>query len=161
MKTTSSKFLKVLLPVVVLLIMLSGCDEVIFKFYKPYLGKRPIDQPGSSWSSQEGTITFTVDEDSIGRGKMTVSGEEIEMCFITGLGVSIEISSPDMKTIYEKWLGDFKNDKSFVATVNKSTYFEEGMEITFNRVDTLEETACEDAYLPGTTDALAWGDRRV
>ena len=116
-------------------ITLSGCHLL----YKSWTGKRPCDQPDTSWISEDGSIYFHVGENII--GTMQVDGENIDVYISMGLGATIRIyplSSLQGNAVkgecFEEWIGKFKKDE-FTAKVLESTYFEEGQKIKFYRVD--------------------------
>ena len=118
-------------------ITLSGCHLL----YKSWTGKRPCDQPDTSWISEDGSIYFYVDEGHRSTGTMQVDGENIDVYVAMGLGATIRIyplSSLQGNTVkgecIEEWIGKFKKDK-FTAKVLETTYFEEGQKIKFYRVD--------------------------
>ena len=104
-----------------------------------------VRQPDTRWESEDGTITFYVDENCVATGTILINGEEVEICLLEGPLRSVELdvfpidivetgitSSEDR---YEHWLCSYKSEKRFVATVKNTTYFEEGQKITFHRVD--------------------------
>lgn len=104
-----------------------------------------VRQPNTKWVSEDGTITFYVDENCVATGTMLIDGEEIEILLREGPLRSVELGvypidyferedrSPEDK--YEHWLCAYKSAKRFIATVKTTTYFEEGQKITFHRVD--------------------------
>lgn len=109
---------------------------------------RPVDQPGSKWRSEDGSIYFEVgdwsSESLAGIGKMKIGEEEtLDIYVATGLGSDIVIYplenvTPEgvVKLPYiEYWIGDFHRKDRFTATVKKTTYFSVGEKVKFYRVD--------------------------
>ena len=119
-------------------ITLSGCHLL----YKSWTGKRPCDQPNTSWVSEDGSIYFHVDKEQQATGEMIVNKERIQFVFVNGPGIEMriydiksnEFEIRQAKYQYEHWIGKFKKDE-FTAKVLETTYFEEGQKIKFYRVD--------------------------
>ena len=134
-----------LITVVVLFIALTLYGMYIYR----YEGKRPIDQLGRSWISEDGSIILNTDENQETTGSMTIDGVEIPFLFVDGQGEVIYIDSIEAKDrlglypeeTYEKWIGDFIWKDKFTVTVEKTTYFEVGQKITFYRVDDEEDSS--------------------
>ena len=105
--------LKALVIVYLISTLFSGC------FYRYYFDKRPCDQPGSSWASEDGTITFSVDESGAGYGSMVISGESIPIHIGIGPACQIGIYYDETNeygaywNIIEEWNGDFFYDDHF------------------------------------------------
>lgn len=124
-----------------------GCLAIVLTctgcFYKNWIGKRPCDQPGTKWVSEDNRIQFSVDENQLAVGIMKIDKNEIEILFTNGPSIEVDIYSRAAigrldyypEEHYEYWIGDFKNKDQFTATVKKTTYFEIGQKITFYRVD--------------------------
>ena len=131
-----------------LLICLFGVVLYGMYIYR-YEGKRPIDQLGRSWISEDGSIILNTDENQETTGSMTIDGVEIPFLFVDGQGEVIYIDSIEAKDrlglypeeTYEKWIGDFIWKDKFTVTVEKTTYFEVGQKITFYRVDDEEDSS--------------------
>ena len=134
--------MKKIICIVLILVMsfsLYGC------FYRAYLGKRPSDQPGTEWVSEDGSIIMR-SVDNVVVGTMTFDDKVIDVHITndspTGtwlylypasvLDEGVIITSP-----YEKWSCSYKSKEKFVATVKETTFFEEGQTITFRRVDSV------------------------
>ena len=134
-----------LITVVVFFIALALYGMYIYR----YEGKRPIDQPGRSWISEDGSIILNTDENQETTGSMTIDGVEIPFLFVDGQGEVIYIYSIDARNRdvlypedkYETWMGSFNRKDKFTVTVEKTTYFEVGQKITFYRVDDEEDSS--------------------
>lgn len=136
---------KIITIILVCLIPISFFNFFVF-IYKPSEGRCPLDQWGSEWESEDKAISFAVDDHGFGIGKMSV-GEESMDIFMTGSFTdeifvyplsevsSIEqIQDDEHPKHLEDWQGiSWRKDK-WVIIVEKTTYFEEGQEITFKRV---------------------------
>ena len=102
-------------------------------------------QPNTKWLSEDGIITFCVDDSGKTTGTMQINGEEIEIYATEGplnsttlhiFPIAVlqdEMISEEDK--YEYWTCSYKSEERFIATVKTTTYFEEGQKITFHRVD--------------------------
>lgn len=122
--------------------------------------KRPDEQQLSQWESSDGTIQFEVKcgyykdvEILHGERKIPmrdyiipilgitkVNGEDIEFYAEFGTGEMriyppecLELTIKDIDAHYEILKCSFRTDKHFVATVEESTYLEEGQKIHFYR----------------------------
>ena len=122
--------------IIVVIVMLCGCQ------YKEYFGNRPCDQPETKWVSEDGTIVFSVGENSLSTGTIQVGDTEIDVFISIGPATQIQVyplESVDGNTVngfpFETWHGDFKHDNRFTATIEETTYFEVGERIVFHRVD--------------------------
>ena len=122
--------------------------------------KRPDEQYFSQWESKDGTIQFEVksgySQDTVVThgdrtipmreyivpifGTMKVNGEDIE--FYVEFGTEemliyppecLEVTTKDIDAHYEILRCRFITDSHFVATVEESTYLEEGQKIHFYR----------------------------
>lgn len=119
----------------------------VLTHYKSYLGKRPCDQPGTVWKSNNGAITFSIDDLGAGTGTINHNGETVDIAVeigpATGLDVyplSSVVRDGDIRTIsgdarLEHWVGTFKKDSEFTAEVKESTYYDIGDKIHFYRLD--------------------------
>lgn len=117
----------------------------IFTNYKTYLGKRPCDQPGTVWKSDDGAITFSIDESGVGKGWIDIHGESVPIVVLIGPATGVDIyplssivqNNETMEvfgnTCLEHWLGTFKKDSEFIAVVEDSTYYSIGDRIYFYR----------------------------
>lgn len=110
-------------------------------FYKSYYGKRPCDQPYSQWISEDGQITFSIDENGAGTGVILIDNEKINIHI--GIGPATEFKIYTLESVkgnvrterfFEYWVGDFREYDNFTATVKETTYFNVGDEITFYRI---------------------------
>lgn len=129
-----------LITVVVLFIALTLYGMYIYR----YEGKRPSDQPGTEWISEDGSIKFYVDENLYATGSMNIKDTEIPFIFSGEIrGERIHIYAIEAKgreglypeERYETWRGNFKRKDKFTVTVEETTYFKVGQKITFYRVD--------------------------
>ena len=130
-----------------LLICLFGV--VLYGMYiNLYKGNRPCDQPGTEWVSEDGSIEIYVDENQYATGSMNIKGTEIPFIFSGEIrGERIHIYAIEAKgreglypeERYETCRGNFKRKDKFTATVEKTTYFKVGQNITFYRVDDEED----------------------
>ena len=130
-----------------LLICLFGVVLYGMYIYR-YEGKRPSEQPGTDWISEDGSIKFYVDENLYATGSMNIKDTEIPFIFSGEIrGERIHIYAIEAKgregwypeERYETWRGNFKRKDKFTVTVEKTTYFEVGEKITFYRVDDEED----------------------
>ena len=120
---------------------------LIFSRQRWYHGKRPVDQPGSVWVSEDSNITIIVGSDDVFRDSYAIvkNGDETItfLCAFSGITTELELCSTDAREdgltstdeIYERWYGEVIFSDRFTATVEKTTYFEEGQKIKFYRVD--------------------------
>ena len=105
----------------------------------------PMSQPGTKWTSEDGSIVFYVEEFGIATGTMRINGVDVEIFLNMGVVNSwtIEIYPISAKNIedlykvemYNLWSCTFKSEKKFIAKVIKSTNGEIGEKIEFHRVD--------------------------
>lgn len=72
------KKLKLILSLLLIITMLSGCRGLIYQLWD---GNYPCDQPNTKWISEDGSIWFN---GVSGYGKMTVNGETIDVMVYTG-----------------------------------------------------------------------------
>lgn len=103
--------------------------------------KNPKKQPGSSWISEDGRVSFVVEENGSGTGILRADDEEIEIYLgigVSNIGVYYLENVSDNHVggpMVESWYADFDKSDRFVVTVADTTYFEEWQTIVFNRVD--------------------------
>lgn len=131
------KFFLFVTSIVIITSMLTSCV-----FLKYWIGKRPCDQPNTNWATEDGTISFSIDENGNGTGKIVIDGETIDIDIGFGPATQIYISpleNVDGDHVYgysiEYWTGDSYRSDRFTATVEKTTYFEVGEKLTFYRID--------------------------
>lgn len=110
--------------------------------YKHGLGKRPCDQPYSEWISEDGQITFSIDENGAGIGNLTIDEETMEIYIAIGPAAEIHVYPLEVvednritEMYIEYWIGDFWRDDKFTAKIVGTTYFNIGDKITFYRVN--------------------------
>ena len=129
-----------LITVVVFFIALALYGMYIYR----YEGKRPSEQPGTEWISEDGSIKFYVDENLYATGSMNIKDTEIPFIFSGEIrGERIHIYAIEAKgreglypeERYETWRGNFKRKDKFTVTVEETTYFKIGQKIRFYRVD--------------------------
>lgn len=115
-------------------LMQSGC------IYKSWFGKRPCDQPNSEWISDDKSISFYIDQNGSGTGKMIIDKEPIDIHVAIGPATEINIyplkETDDLTygEYLEYWIGTFNESDTFSATVKETTFFEVGDEISFYRI---------------------------
>ena len=143
------KAICILIAFASMLLSLSGC------FYKSWLGKRPCDQPGTVWISEDKRITFWI-EDGAGIGTIANDGKIINILFAIGMAADITVyplendqnGFVEMPYI-ERWSGSFRQKNKFTAKVDTTTtYFSLGDEIVFYRVDDENEAAAYKKAYP-------------
>lgn len=150
------KKVKIICLILVLIISLSGCMNPIIE------ERKPSNQITSMWESEDGSIQFHVargyektEEDTIDErrteirgfvieipGTMVINGEIIEFCAVFGSpDTTMELYPMEYVDTFSFVGADsygelqckFKSKRHFVATVEKSTYLEEGQKIHFYR----------------------------
>ena len=105
----------------------------------------PLKQPHTKWESECGDIEFYVDEEHHAIGTMEADGNVIEFCIVSigsyseGGIVLLDADALEDGVVQdtEKWeLCDisYKSKKTFVITVERGTYLEEGRKFTLHRV---------------------------
>lgn len=120
---------------------LTGCPN-------PYVyGRHPIEQPLTTWRSEDGRVEFSIPEDMFmdPTGIIKADGQEIDVTFYmttveTGISVVITDSIIWVDGRYqaqhlEDWGSQVISKKEFRVEVKKTTYFQEGDIIVFHRVD--------------------------
>jgi hypothetical protein len=111
----------------------------------PVFHKIPDDQPGSVWVSEDSTMTLMISDEDLGTNYLTakVGNETLTFACRFGMSSSFHLCSIDVaednlispNEIYENWSAKVIFSDRFTATVEKTTYFEEGQKIKFYRVD--------------------------
>lgn len=106
---------------------------------------KPNNQPNTKWSSEDGTITFYVDNNYKAIGTMSIDGEKIEIYMVCGPERSqemfiypasvLEADQIDTSLRYGYWQCDFKSEAEFVATVKEFPFFEKDYKLRFYRID--------------------------
>lgn len=133
-----------ILIVFILMFTLTACIG-----FRPYFGKRPCDQPGTTWVSEDHNVVFKYSTDFELNCFVMKDGRYVEFPVAMGPGTGITLfaleASPDAKSgmfgengIHpecEYWEGDFWYSDHFTATVIRTTYFEVSQRITFYRQD--------------------------
>lgn len=130
---------KVLLLSLFLLVVLicCGCQNPIVA------KRRPCSQPNTKWISADKTIEFVVDANGHATGTMILDGETIAFYMENDMGAGMDLFTMDVLEYgitsttdkWEHWLCSYRSMKKFVATVKKTTFFQENEKIVFYRVD--------------------------
>lgn len=135
-------------------IMISGCGLKLFA------KNHPTTQPNTKWISEDGKISFCVDENGKATGKLIIDEKTIDIyvsmgsddTYIRIVHLESVIRHPDYLELtevpFEFWVGHFYNKDFFTATVKRTTYFNVGDEITFYRVD--DNVSTPDCAAPET-----------
>lgn len=104
----------------------------------------PCSQIDTRWRSEDESITLVVHSDRVRSGKMSVAdGQTIWFYLYTDGAADMWLCSSktsDMhwitgEYIYEYWQCSCVSEREFVATVVDTTYFTEGQEIVFHRIN--------------------------
>ena len=146
MKTKFTKTDKVVLVIFFTILILGFIlCFLMFSRVRWYHGKRPIDQPGSTWISEDSTITLIVSNEYLGPDYLIIKVEDEMVTFEFTIGPSTQLIAYPIDAaedggissdeIYEVWDGNYIFSDRFTATVEKTTYFEVGQKIKFYRVD--------------------------
>ena len=113
--------------------------------YRSYLELRPSSQKNTTWSSEDNQILLHIDES--GKGKLTFeeNGSVIECYFVSEQGYCASVYDIEAlennrlglypEEYYERWAYSKTTKDSFTIVVEKSTFFEVGDKITFNKKD--------------------------
>jgi hypothetical protein len=129
----------------IVILMLTGCMT------PRKLEWKPCSQPNTKWESEDGTITFYVDNNHQIFGTMNVGDELIDVYIAFGAerDTSMYIypaSAVDReKNVVYDWLKygywhcDFESESEFVATVRDFPFFEKGDKFIIHRVDEEKE----------------------
>lgn len=129
------KYLALLL--VLLLFILSSCRN-------PIIMKREArSQPNTEWLSDNGKISFSVDDAHQIYGYIEIDdGEKVKFYFATDMAGNIRIYNADESddgvishASLEYWKCSYPSSKKFTATVEETTFFEVGQKIVFHRLD--------------------------
>lgn len=134
------KHLKLLAVIIPVILVLTGCKNIFIEY------KRPDNQLGSKWISSDKSIELVIKSDYDHNSFCTMKFDTGEtrkffLAFDYGFGMYLYDESVfytpafNDDTRYEHWNCSFINRRKFVATVEKTTFFELGQEITFYRVD--------------------------
>ncbi len=105
----------------------------------------PLKQPYTKWESECGDIVFYVDENSHALGTMKADKDIVDFCIVPMGSYSehsialLNVSALDDNIIqdtdkYEICNVSYKSKKTFVITIERGTYFEEGRKFTIHRV---------------------------
>lgn len=131
---SSKHFYKFFILIIVLLI-----PFCISKCLKEKVESRPCNQPFSKWMSEDGTISFEVNEKGAGYGTLTTADGIIDIYFATGSAKLIHIYriiDGEHYELIEWWNGDFNESYKFTAVVSQpTTYYKKGQKITFYRIN--------------------------
>ncbi len=102
----------------------------------------PSQQKNTSWRSDDGEVFVYIDEDS--KGKLTFTkNDETAYYFVSGPGYIASVYCWDVvetnvltdEARYEKWRYTKCSENSFTITVEQTTFFDEGDNITFYKVN--------------------------
>ena len=101
-------------------------------------------QANTKWVSADGTIVFCVNDNHKATGTMLINGEIIDIYMAEGPLRSEEMHIYPKSVLqhevisendkYEFWICSYKSEQKFIATVEKTTFYETGKKITFHRV---------------------------
>lgn len=146
-RNCASRVIVFLIIIAMVVSMMAGCSYFKSRF-KSYYGKRPCDQSETRWISEDGNIVFS---NILGcmTGEMIVNNQTISIS--VGMeAVSLEVylfedrfadnlpngtSELVFQEAIEKWEGTFHTQNCFSVIVKKTTYFQEGQQIVFHRVE--------------------------
>ena len=110
------------------------------------IDKSPVSYPGSTWTSEDGSITFV----SVQHGRCEIKTEDgvVEFEITATLEGDLFLYPPGPEEIYyfddpriERWNWLYRGSNKFIAVVEKSTYFEKGTKIVFYRTPPTVEIA--------------------
>lgn len=124
-----------LLTITFVLVLVINSFVRHWQFENWYLGKQPF----TTWISEDGTIEINVE--TYGDLTVTIKLEDETIQFndatFVGYNHTIVMGEGDEqnKILVEWWSCKFKTKNKFVATIDKSTYFQEGQKIVFNKVE--------------------------
>lgn len=128
---------------VLLLIFVLSISLICCACQNPIVAKRrPCNQPNTTWTSDDERIIFTVDTNNWAKGKMIIDDKPVEFYMTNDMGSGMHIypitvfenNIIDEATKYEYWLCSYKSKNKFVITVKRTTYFNIGDTIEFNKV---------------------------
>ena len=126
--------------ILVLLIPYVLALRFLSPFFDFHYGKRPCDQPFSTWISEDKRIYFEVDEHGHGNGTLKTKDGVIDIYFFTNRWIEdkiyiYQVTAGENKKQIEYWSIDSLRRNKFTATVDgQTTYFEIGQTIRFNRL---------------------------
>ncbi len=123
-----------------MILILTSCTNLIDDY------KHPMNQLGSKWLSPDKKIEFVIRSDYDHHSFCNISfdnGEKKRFYLSFGKGCDLELCDESVIYAdsvrecdrYEYWRCSFISKRKFVATVEKTTFFEVGQKITFYRVD--------------------------
>ncbi len=123
-----------------MILILTGCTNPFIEY------KRPNNQLGSKWLSSDKSIELVIRSDYDHNSFCNISfdtGEKKSFYLSFDMGYGLELYDESVISAdvihgydrYEHWNCSFIDKRKFVATVEKTTFFEVGQEITFYRVD--------------------------
>lgn len=130
--------------IVFLIVALLVLPFFLFFLKIDYNGKRPVDQPNTTWKSECGRVEFTTDDGGAGMGVIILKdGSRKNIHFATGITNNIDIYECDKENIsdiidgelIEKWSGTFLSRNYFIAVVKETKYFEKGEKIIFKKIE--------------------------
>ena len=123
-----------------LIIVFLSCNA--YTKYKSWYNKRPCDQPYSQWQSEDETVYLNMGAygTAIGsiRTKEGVKNVYFKMGLTNGIDIYEKIEEKDGRQSLKKlehWLGDFQNEREFIATVIETVYFEQGQKIKLHQLE--------------------------
>lgn len=132
------KRLSVITLLVALMFVLCGCFMTIHE-----AESRPFNQPNTKWETADGTIKLSVNSERKCFGEINVNGTTQKVFLAFGLQKDRSVYIYDSDDYWDgdksvtqlgRWVG-YYSETSFVAVVKESTFFEEGQEFTFYRID--------------------------
>ena len=146
--------IRILIVVAILAVSVFGVVVGVraYQFYQMNLAveRDPLRQPGTEWKSENGEISFFVEEKFCAKGTIVVDNESVGICIIPvgsysergmtifDIGV-LEDNVIDESDKYEICSVSYKSKNEFVITIQRTTFFEEGQTITFHRIDSVPE----------------------
>lgn len=117
---------------ILMFFLLASCTNPITNEWKP------IRQPNTSWESEDGSVSFYVDENHQIRGTIEKDETIVDIYVTFGLEMSsaMYIFPLDKETTgdrYEYWDCSFSSKEKFVVIVKESTFFTPGQKIMFQK----------------------------
>ncbi len=121
----------VLILALALILMFGGCMT------PQEFNWKPCNQPNTEWISEDGSISFFVDENCKAVGTMKVNDEihDIGLYNEPQRGVGMHIYLSGELHVCEKWLCKYESEKEFVAVIEETTFFEKGQKFKFYRLN--------------------------
>ena len=112
------KYLGTILAFCMLLLFCTACENpIIFE-------RKPSNQPGTTWKSEDGTIEFSVLEGGYGIGKIYLKNGEFVDFVYSNRGLGSYLYNPRIigngiypEDQYEYWVCSFESKEKFVAVV--------------------------------------------